>query len=179
MGYPDKVAIEKFYDSNLIQHSFSDWNYAQKIEAIKYSEKMIRKNFQQCRRADLENKPEEESAASVQCRQKSSDHCGKSTIRDKMGRRLGITTATLSKYRSIIKLPENLIDAIARLLDQKKISFEAAYRMSGLILCEARMLVDYIDKSEGKKIGMDKLKEIREKSWFLYCQGRSSKKLWY
>lgn len=36
-----------------------------------------------------------------------------------MGRQLGIATAILSKYRSIIKLPDDLIDAIARLLDQK------------------------------------------------------------
>lgn len=43
----DEEATEIFYESNLNQQSFSDWNYAQKIEAVKYMEKMIREQSQQ------------------------------------------------------------------------------------------------------------------------------------
>lgn len=51
----DDDATQLFYDSNLTQQSFSDWNYSQKIEAIKYIEKMIKENSQQGRRNDLED----------------------------------------------------------------------------------------------------------------------------
>lgn len=80
-----------------------------------------------------------------------------------MARRLGIATATLSKYRSIIKLPGDAIDSIARLLDEKKITFETAYRMSGLSLWMAKQFADCIDKSPDKKIDVKKLRELRDK----------------
>ena len=53
-----------------------------------------------------------------------------------------------------------MIDSIARLLDQKRITFEAAYRMSGLRLREVKLLVDYIDKSPDKKVDVDKLRAL-------------------
>ena len=37
-GISDDRALELFYDSNLNQQSFSDWSYAQKFDAIRYSE---------------------------------------------------------------------------------------------------------------------------------------------
>lgn len=159
-GITDDEAMELFYDSNLNQQTFSDWSYSQKIEAIKYTEKMIKKNSQQGKRTDLYRDDELGDGTSVQCRHKSSDQCKKGTTRDKMARRLGIATATLSKYRSIIKLPDDMIDSIARLLDQKRITFEAAYRMSGLRLREVKLLVDYIDKSPDKKVDVDKLRAL-------------------
>ena len=55
-GLSDDKALELFYDGNLNQQSFSDWNYSQKIEAIKYSEKMILENSRQGKRTDLEKK---------------------------------------------------------------------------------------------------------------------------
>lgn len=39
-------AIEIFYESNLNQQSFSDWNYAQRIEAVQYCEKKIKEYSQ-------------------------------------------------------------------------------------------------------------------------------------
>ena len=165
-GLSDDDAIELFYDSNLNQQSFSDWNYSQKIEAIRYIEKMIRENSQQGRRNDLEDQTDETigEGTSVQDRHKSDRNSRRSTTRDRMSRRLGIATATLSKYRSIIKLPDDLVDALARLLDAKRITFEAAYRMSGLNAPDVKKLVEYIEESPNKKIDLTKLKELCTRS---------------
>jgi len=121
-GLSDDEALGLFYDSNLNQQSFSDWNYSQKIEAVRYSEKLIRENSQQGRRTDIEKKRLEDAGdgTCVQGRQKSDENSKPSKTRDKMARRLGISTATLSKYRRIIRPPDDLVDSIAQLLDEKK-----------------------------------------------------------
>ena len=160
-GITDDEALELFYDSNLNQQSFSDWSYSQKIEAIKYAEKMIKMNSQQGKRTDLHKDDEPGDGTSVQCRQKSSDRCRKGTTRDRMARRLGIATATLSKYRSIVKLPDDVSISIAKLLDEKRLTLEAAYRISGLSLWMVRQLIDCIDKSPDKKVDMVKLRALR------------------
>lgn len=159
-GLSDDEALELFFDSNLNQQTFSDWNYSQKIEAIRYIEKMIRENSQQGRRNDLEDQENEtrEEGTSVQSRHKSGKNSRRSTTRDRMSRRFGIATATLSKYRSIIKLPDDLIESLAQLLDEKRITFEAAYRMSGLTTFEVRTLVDYVQKFPDKKVDLVRLK---------------------
>lgn len=165
-GLSDDEALELFYDSNLNQQSFSDWSYSQKIDAIKYLEKVIKENSQQGRRTDLEKKRSDgtEDGTCVQSRQKLSGNTKRTTTRDKMAHRLGIATATLSKYRSIIKLPDDLIESLARLLDEKRITFEAAYRISGLKPCEVKILVDYLNGSPDKKIDIDKLKAVCSRS---------------
>lgn len=162
----DDDAIKMFYDSNLNQQSFSDWNYTQKIKAIQYIETLIKENSQQGKRSDLEEHTGEvvDEGTSVQCRHKSESSSRRITTRDRMSRRLGIATATLSKYRKIIKLPEELVDVLARLLDEKRITFEAAYRISGLDPYEVKILVGYIEKYPDEKIDMNKLKSLRPKS---------------
>ncbi|MCR2049136.1 ParB N-terminal domain-containing protein [Acetatifactor muris] len=133
-GISDKEALEMFYDSNLNRHSFSDWNYAQKFEAVKYIEDLIKKTSCQGKRNDLEKEKciGTEDGTCVQTRHKSPENSRRSTVRDKMSKRLGISTATLSKYRRIIKLPNNLLQSIAQLLDEKRITFEAAYTISNM-----------------------------------------------
>lgn len=161
-GLSDNEAIELFYDSNLNQQSFSDWNYTEKIKAIKYTETLIRMYSQQGKRNDLNKKNENksESITSVQDRQKSTKDFKRSTTRDRMARRLGIATATLSKYRSITKLSDNFIDSISQMLDQKKITFEFAYRISKLKEIEIEWILNYICKSSGKKIDINNLKNL-------------------
>lgn len=170
-GLSDDEALELFYDSNLNQQSFSDWSYSQRIKAIQYTEILIGKNSQQGKRSDLVEKKDattdrdtsvqdrhKSEETSVQSRHKSDGKSRRSTTRDRMARRLGIATATLSKYRSIIKLPDDLIESLARLLDEKQITFETAYRMSGLTEFDVRVLVDHIQKSPDKKIDLVRLK---------------------
>lgn len=158
----DDEAVRLYYDSNLNQQSFSDWSYSQRIEAVKYFEKYMKKNSRQGKRTDLETKKcvKQEDGTYVQSRQKLDKKSKRTTTRDKMARSLGISTATLSKYRSIVKLPDDLLQSIGRLLDEKRITFEAAYRITGLDECNIKLLVKYIDGASGKKINMNKLKEL-------------------
>ena len=81
-----------------------------------------------------------------------------------MAHRLGIATATLSKYRSIIKLPDDLIESLARLLDEGDITFEAVYRISRLAPPNAKILVECIEESPDKKVDLVKLKELCPRS---------------
>ena len=176
-GVSDDEALELYYDTNLNQQSFSDWNYSQRIKAIQYTETLIKKEGQQGKRSDLAEKKDattdgetsvqvgyRSEETSVQSRHKSEGKSRRSTTRDRMSRNMGISTATLSKYRSIIKLPEDLIESLARLLDEEEITFEAAYRMSRLKSSEIRILVDYIQKSTNMKIDLAKLKVLCTRS---------------
>ncbi len=73
---------------------------------------------------------------------------------------MGISTATLSKYRSIIKLDDRLIESIEKLLDQKRISFEVAYLISRLMPINIKMLVQSIDKYPNKEVDKNELKKL-------------------
>lgn len=165
-GLSDDEALELYYDTNLNQQSFSDWNYSQRIKAIQYTETLIKKESQQGKRSDLVEKKDAatDERTSVQDGHKSEGKPRRNTTRDRMARNMGIATATLSKYRSIIKLPEDIIEALARLLDKKEITFEAAYRMSGLKKYEVETLVQYIENSSDKKIDIVKLKDLCRRS---------------
>lgn len=61
----DEEAVELFYDSNLNQQSFFEWSYSQKIEAIKYSEKMIRVQSQHGKRTIRSQKERVELVSKV------------------------------------------------------------------------------------------------------------------
>lgn len=160
-GLSNEEAIALFYDSNLNQQSFSDWSYSQKIKAIQYIDTLIKENSQQGKRNDLtENDAATEDGTSVHSRHKLDKGSRRSTTRDRMSRRLGIATATLSKYRKIITLPDNLVDTIARMLDEKKINLEAACTMTGLSNNEIEWLLEYANESPDKKIDMDRLKKL-------------------
>ena len=160
----DEEAIELFYDSNLNQQSFSDWSYSQKIEAVKYLEKVIRKDSHQGKRTDLDKKKlKNVEATSVYFRQKLDGSVRKEEIRERMARRLGISAATFSKFRRIIKLPDNQIESIVRLLDQKRIPFEVAYIMSALEPRLFEKLIQYIDEDPNKKVDPEKLKKFCRK----------------
>lgn len=165
----DEEATEIFYESNLNQQSFSDWNYSQRIEAVKYLETMIQEYSQQGKRSDLERKNAEKvgKETSVQARQKlgqTSRTTTTITTRDKMARRLGISTATFSKYRRIIKLPDELLDSLVRLLDEKRITFEAAYVISNMRHVDIKILINGINEFPDKKLDLKKIKELPRKT---------------
>lgn len=161
----DEEAIEIFYESNLNQQSFLDWSYSQRIKAVKFSEKKIQEYSQQGRRSDLERKRIEKSkdGTSVQTRQKLDYSPKQITTRDKMARRLGISTATLSKYRRIIKLPEELLDPLVLLLDEKKITFEAAFAISNMRDVDIKILIEGIEKYPNRKLDLKKIKKLPHK----------------
>lgn len=189
----DDEAKELYYCSDLNQQVFANWNYSQKIEAVKYVEKLIKENSRQGKRTDLDEKKFEniqnptyvqsvqkldnqevtsvqskqksdnQETTSVQNRHKSKSNFDRTTTRSKMAKRLGISTSTLSKYRSIIKLPDDILKTIAQFLDQKKITFEVAYRVSQLAEYNVKWFIECVNEDPDRKIDMDKLKALRDK----------------
>ena len=160
-GLSESEVEEVYYDSNLNQQTFSDWSYSERIKAVKYYEKIIRKNSRQGKRTDLERKKlKDGNETYVQSRQKLDEDSKRDTTRDRMAHSLGISPATFSKYRRIIKISDRLLETIAKFLDQKRISFEVAYRISGWEESDIKLFVEYIGKSRNRKIDMDKFKEL-------------------
>lgn len=162
-GLSDTDATDLFFSSNLNQQSFADWNYSHKMEAIKYYDALIKNHSQQGKRSDLIEKinTEAENQTCVYTRHKSDNKSRRSTARDKMACQLGISTATFSKYRSIIKLPDDTVKSIAQLLDNKTITFEAAYLISKLNEEQRNDILTYAVKNkESKKIKIDKLRQL-------------------
>lgn len=158
----DEQALRLYYDSNLNQQHFQDWNCTSKLSAIKYYVNKIRQESVQGKRTDLENKAAgtAKSSTYVQNRHKSE----RKTTRDRMAQRLGISTATFSKYRRIIQLPDDLVQTLARLLDEKKITLEDAYIISNMRNIDIKFLAETVDKKPGLKPDRNELKELPRRS---------------
>lgn len=153
-------------DDTLSQQTFSDWSYSQRFKAMRSIECLMKENSRQGKRSDLEETQVDtpRGGPSRQSRHKLSGVSRRSTTRDWMADRLGIATATLSKYRRIGKLPDDLMEILARMLDEKTITFEAAYWMSGLKPWEIKTLAGFIDRSPDKSIDLGKLKVLCTRS---------------
>ena len=177
-GLSDDKALELFYDSNLNQQSFSDWSYSQRFEAVKYIERLIRENSNQGRRTDLEKETVSgtENGTCVQSRHKLTGTPKRITVRDKMSKRLGISTATLSKYRRIIKLPDDSLRSLGQLLDEKRITFQAAYLISDLRDFERKCLLEELRQYPKKVLDIEKVKKLcrknEEKSGITYPKSK-------
>lgn len=87
-----------------------------------------------------------------------------------------IGTATLSKYRRIIKLPDNLLRSLEQLLDEKRITFEAAYIIANMIDFDIEILVEGIIKNPDKILDLAILKNLPhrndEKPGVIYPRSR-------
>ena len=152
---------------NLNHQPFSGWSYTQRFQAILTVEQLIREHSRQGKRTDIAEKWEQGQGTCVQSSQNRDRKGRRQTTRDVMAQRLGISTATFSKYRSILKLSEELVGAIAQLLDENRISFEAAYRISQLTDYDAKVLVRLIQESSvrGLKLDVDKLNQYAAKTY--------------
>ena len=137
--------LERLFE--LSQRPFFGWSYSQRFKALPTIERLIKENARQGKRSDLAEKRNQEQGTCVQSWQEPNRKGRRQTTRDLMAQRLGISTATFSKYRSILKLQEELVGAIAQLLDENRISFEAAYRISQLTDYDAKVLVRLIQES--------------------------------
>ena len=159
--------IKKYFNKTVKPGFYYTFDLARrKIEAVKHMEKMIHKYSQQGRRTDLERKNalKDGEGTLVQTRQKLDENTRQTTTRDKMARRLGISTATLSKYRRIIKLPDELLDSMVRLLDEKKITFEMAYIIADLRELEIKWFIEYRNEFLDRKVDLKKLKKLPHKN---------------
>lgn len=177
----DHDAMALFYDIKLSKQPFSDWSCSQKIEAVRFYEEIIKEYSCQGKRTDLEEKKSSEAGDRVlaksrqklagetkqiiESRQKLTRKIKRPTTRDMIARYLGISTAMLSKFRSIVKLPEDQADYMGQLLDRKMITFEAAYKISKSKLndIDTKRLLECVEKSPDKKIDMDKLELLLSK----------------
>ena len=155
----------------LSQKPFSGWSYSQRFKAIPTIERLIKEHSRQGRRSDIAEKREQEQGTCVQPWRDPDRKGRRQTTRDLMAQQLGISTATFSKYRSILKLSEELVEAIAQLLDENRISFEAAYRISQLTDYDAKVLVRRLQESSERelKLDMDKLKKYAAKNISSSC----------
>lgn len=178
-GLSDDEAAALYYDGRLNQRPFSDCSYSQKFEIVKYYEKFIKENSRQGKRTDLEDKtvakPRENvgdtctqlvsnvargiSDTCVQLAPKSTCKSRRPTIRDEVAHRLGISKATLEKYMRIIKLPDDLLQSIAQLLGEKRITFKAAYAISDMKDADIKSLIRDISKYPDGEIDWDKVKK--------------------
>lgn len=60
-------------------------------------------------------------------------------------------------------MPDDILKTIAQFLDQKKITFEVAYRVSQLDGDNVKWFIECINKDPDRKLDMDKLKALRSK----------------
>lgn len=171
----DHDALKLFYKSKLSRQPFSGLSYLQRIETVRYYNRIIKECSQQGKRTDLEEKNadrkkdgelvksrqklEEKFEQNTESRQKLEEKKKRMNTRDVIARQLGICTATLSKYRSIIKLPDDIADHMGRLLDRKMITLKAACKISqsGLSRLDIRTLLRCIEESPDMEVNMDKL----------------------
>ncbi|MBD5472820.1 MAG: ParB N-terminal domain-containing protein [Lachnospiraceae bacterium] len=178
-GLSDEDATKIYSNSNLRQQPFSACSYAQRFETVKYYKKIMEMNSRQGKRTDLEEKAAAKSEKTcvqpVSNSEVKEDTCAqlvsnftrssrRPTNRDEAAHSLGISTSTLSKYIRIIKLPDNLLQSIANLLDEKRITFEAAYVISGMRNAEIKILIGGINNHTNKKLNLDKLKKLLKKN---------------
>ncbi|MCM1329146.1 MAG: ParB N-terminal domain-containing protein [Ruminococcus sp.] len=152
----DEKAEQIFIETNTNQQNFNDWKYSLRIETVKYYNKRIESISQQGRRTDLKEKSnvKADDTTSVYVRQKSK------TSRDRMAHRLGISTATFSKYRRIIKLPDDVLNLLAQMLDEGVISFGAAYRISKFKAENVKIVLNYFNKNRDVKFKIEPIEEL-------------------
>lgn len=175
----DENAAELHHNSSFDQQPFSACCYSKRFEIIKHYEEILKKNSCQGKRTDLEGKfvaknadtyvqPVSNSLGTdkthVQLMSNISKEPRHPATRDEAAHRLGISTATFSKYRRIIKLPSHLLQSIASLLDEKKITFEAAYIISNMIDIDIEYLIDEINNHPNRKLPLERLKKLPKRN---------------
>lgn len=179
-GLTDDEATELYYNNRVNQQPFSALCFSQRFEVVKYYVELIKKNSHQGKRTDLEDKTDRKAGKDtaetygqlVDNVNVSKNTCGhpvsktskRNTIRDEMASRIGISKTAFNMYRQIIKLPDNLLHPIARLLDEKKITFKAAYVISKMTNSDIEFLAGEIDKYTKVKLNLDILKGLAKRN---------------
>ena len=164
-GLSDKEAERIVIESNLNQQSFADWKYSQQIRVIKIYSKYIQENSQQGKRSDL--------AADSTCvhgEHKSADKPNRPKTRDKISKQLGISSTVFERYRSIVKLDNGILNSLCEMLDERRLGFMAAYRLSQLKEGETAAVVNFLKsdpevklKGADAKLLYDKSKNSKDK----------------
>ena len=151
----EKIVI----DSNLNQQSFADWKYSQQIRVIKIHLKYIKENSRQGERNDLKA-------------DKTSDHSGQKlagkpkrlTTRDKISKLLGVSSSVFERYKSIAKLDDEIIDILGKMLDEKRMGFMTAHRISKLKPGEVAVVVNFLKDNPQINLKTANVKLLSENS---------------
>ena len=153
-GLSDDDAQELFYSTYLNPAAFWSWDYLQRFKAIQYIVKRIRADSRQGIRSDLVEKingtvPEKQGHKSR-----------RPTARDRAAKEIGISTATLSRYRSMVSLPDESLEQMAKLMDKRLLTFEEAYRLSLMDFTACKVLLEVCEKNPDKRIDLTRLREL-------------------
>ena len=155
----DKEAERIVIESNINQQSFADWNYSQQIRVIKIYNKYIQDNSQQGKRRDLAD-----NATCVHSEHKLVDKHPRPKTRDKISKQLGLSSTVFERYRSIAKLDDKTLDRLCEMLDERRLGFMAAYRLSQLKQGEIYVVLDFIKDNPDTKLKSSTAKLLYDKS---------------
>ena len=158
-GLSDKEAERIVIESNLNQQSFADWKYSQQIRVIKIYNKYIQDNSQQGKRRDLAD-----NATCVHSEHKLVDKHPRPKTRDKISKQLGLSSTVFERYRSIAKLDDKTLDRLCEMLDERRLGFMAAYRLSQLKQGEIYVVLDFIKDNPDTKLKSSTAKLLYDKS---------------
>jgi ParB family chromosome partitioning protein len=147
----DEMAERIVLDSNTNQQSFLNWSFTQQFRVIKACLKYIQDNSQQGKRNDLIPK---QPVSTVNTSEQSKP--GEKT-RDKAAAMLNISPAKFERYRSIAKLDDDIMTSLGNLIDNKRLTFMGAIRISKLKTNEMLTILRLLNKSpeiilKGKKV---------------------------
>lgn len=163
----DDDAKALFYGTYLTPQVFWGWSYLPKFRAIQYIVKVMQKNSHQGKRSDLIEKVNHVT------HDNQGHHARRSTSRDRAAASIEISTATLSRYRSMVKLEDESVILMARLLDDKLLTFNEAYQVSLLHPSQSSMLLRHLEGHPEQRVDMVKLKEFRTKEAQIKTSERS------
>lgn len=158
-GLSNKEAERIVIESNLNQQSFSDWKYSQQIRVIKIYSKYIQENSQQGKRSDLAVE-----STCVHTEHKLVNKPTRPKTRDKISKQLGISSTVFERYRSIAKLDDGILNSLCKMLDERRLGFMAAYRLSQLKQEETIVILNFLKNNPEAKLKGSTVKSLYDKS---------------
>lgn len=158
-GLSDKEAERIVIESNLNQQSFADWKYSQQIRVIKIYNKYIQENSQQGKRSDLAA-----DSTCVHTEHKSTDKQPRPKARDKISKQLGLSSTVFERYRSIAKLDDGILNILCKVLDESRLGFMAAYRLSQFKQKETIAILNFLKNNPETKLKGSTVKSLYDKS---------------
>lgn len=150
----DDAARELFYSTYLTPRAFWSWDYLQRFHAIQYLVKVMQHNSHQGRRNDLIEKINDVTRDDQEL------HTRRPTSRDNAAASIGISTATFSRYRSMVQLPDDAMELMAHLLDAKLLTINEAYKLSMVEFGQARKLLQLLEDNPDMRVDLEQLKEL-------------------
>jgi ParB family chromosome partitioning protein len=155
----DEEAERIVLDSNMNQQSFAEWTFSVQTKVIKMFSKYIKEHSQQGKRNDLN-----EDVTYVSDEHKLPDKTKRQKSRDKISQQLGISTSRFERFRSIIKLDDDILVSLCKAVDESRMSFMGAYRISQLKPGETAIVADILNNNATLKLKATHIKVLFDTS---------------